>query len=206
LPDPSGHPSRSAIIAAADGDGDGNPITVTLVKSATKIRLTLALFVTFVALAVHAHPMPESTVALELEKQGVRAELRLPLQELEIGFGHSIAIPLTVKKRNELAAYVARHFSAIDPKGHSWRTEIGAVKVISEQGFDELSVEVRLMPPPNAPPRRFTLRCDVIVHQLLSHKIAVWVRRDWKVKIPAGDPVFAGYISRQTQQLAIDGD
>jgi hypothetical protein len=170
----------------------------------TLSRITALIVVCALApLAIHAHPMPGSTISLDLDKHGVRAELRLPMQQLEIGFGRSIATPLTAKRRTELAAYVARHLSAIDPKGSAWRTEIGDVKVVTEGGVDELSVIAWLTPPPNASPRRFTLRCDVILHELLTHTIVVQVRRDWKAKIPASEPVFVGQLSWHTQQLAV---
>ena len=66
-----------------------------------------------------AHPMPSSAVFLDFHDDGVAAELRLPLDRLEIAFGHPLTpTPAEVIARHgaELSDYIMRH---VNPQAQS---------------------------------------------------------------------------------------
>ena len=134
-----------------------------------------------------AHPMPSSLVVLDLQPGGVAAELQLPLSELEPAFGHGIAHhpeQAATAWGTALRAYLARHVRPVAPDGRPWTVRVGELRVhAAEQTttgpYQELTAQLWLQPPAGASPRTFTLRYDVILHQVVTHVALVSVRRDW---------------------------
>jgi hypothetical protein len=45
--------------------------------------------------------------------------------------------------------------------------------------FQEVTVDLALIPPAQASLRDFTLRYDVIMHQVVTHKARISIRSDW---------------------------
>ncbi|MDO7854054.1 HupE/UreJ family protein [Hymenobacter convexus] len=139
--------------------------------------------------------MPNSLVVLDLQPGGVAAELQLPLSELEPAFGHDIAQhPQSVVTTfgPELRAYLARHVRPVSPDGRPWTVRVGELQVhAAEQTatgpYQELTAQLWLQPPAGASPRTFTLRYDVILHQVVTHVALVSVRRDWEAGRVAAD-------------------
>src|SRR5688572_14919338 len=170
------------------------------------VLAALAAVLLFAA-TLGAHPMPRSLVLLDFHERGVAAELRLPLDRLEIGFGRPlVADPAAAfaRLRGELAAYVAAHVSAASPDGRPWRVEVRELALGPEAPAHELVARLWLEPPPGASTRRLTLRDDVILHQLVTHVILVSVRSDWNGGVVSTQPELIGTFEHGAPLLEID--
>lgn len=182
------------------------------------MRLGAALLVIasvlFAAPEAFAHPLPDSTIFLDVGREQVEAELRLPVAQFEIGFGKPvprISDALSAALRRDIARYVADHLTASDRDGTLWCTEVRDVKIViepgpghSEAGVAHLYVTALLVPPSQPTPRNFVLRTDLVVHELLTHKLFVYLRRDWKLRAVSTEPFVLGRITYRTRALAID--
>lgn len=55
-----------------------------------------------------------------------------------------------------------------------------------------------------ATPRNFMLRTDLVVHELLTHRLFVYLRPDWQVRAVSAEPFVLGRITYRTSDLAVD--
>ncbi|HEU4521423.1 MAG TPA: hypothetical protein VFT12_05425 [Thermoanaerobaculia bacterium] len=168
----------------------------------------------FAAPDAFTHPLPDSLIFLDVGREQVEAELRLPATQFEIGFGKPVpraSEPLSASLRRDIARYVADHLTASHPDGTMWRTEVRDVAIViepgaghSEPGVAHLHVTAALIPPLQPTPRNFVLRTTLIVHELLTHRLFVYLRRDWKISAVNVEPFVLGRITYRTSRLAID--
>ncbi len=178
--------------------------------TARVLLLSLAAFLS--AASLRAHNAPGSSVFLDFFRDHLRAELRLPLSELELSFRQPLlstarapdahpgvtpdSPPLTpveirarvAQHRAALTAYLLAHLDPRSPDGRPWLVTVTALSVTAEEAIPDLVVHLRLTPPPGAPLRRFTLNYDAIVHEVINHIIFVSVRRDWDHAVFADHP------------------
>ncbi|HYH06322.1 MAG TPA: hypothetical protein VEK11_04595 [Thermoanaerobaculia bacterium] len=181
-----------------------------------RLRSVLLLLAAMLLAAPDAftHPLPDSTIFLDVGREQVEAELRLPAEQFEIGFGKPVPRTtgaLSATLRRDIARYVVDHLTASDRDGTVWCTEMRDVRIViepaaghSEAGVAHLYVTAALVPPSPATPRNFVLRTDLIVHELLTHRLFVYLRRDWKLKAARVEPFVLGRITYRTRDLAID--
>jgi hypothetical protein len=168
----------------------------------------------FAAPDAFTHPLPDSTIFLDVGREEVAAELRLPAAQFEIGFGKPVprtSEALSAGLRRDIARYVTDHLTASHRDGTAWCTEVRDVEVViepgaghSQAGVAHLYVTAALVPPSRATPRNFVLRTDLIVHELLTHRLFVYLRRDWKLRAVSAEPFALGRITYRTRDLAID--
>lgn len=162
----------------------------------------------FAAPAAFTHPLPDSTIFLDVDREQVEAELRLPAAQFEIGFGKPVpraSEALSAALRRDIARYVADHLTASDRNGTVWCTEVRDIEIVIEPGAGHhLYVTAALVPPSQATPRNFVLRTDLIVHELLTHRLYVYLRRDWKLKAASAEPLVLGRFTYRTNNLVID--
>jgi hypothetical protein len=167
----------------------------------------------FAASEAVSHPLPDSTIFLDVHREQVVAELRLPAAQFEVGFGKPLprtSKALTGGMRRDIARYVADHLTASLPDGTVWRTEVRDVAIVIEpgaahsEGVAHLYVTAALIPSSKSTPRNFVLRTDLVVHELLTHRLYVYLRRDWKVSAAGVEPFILGRITYRTHHLAID--
>jgi hypothetical protein len=175
-------------------------------------RLVLTLFAALLGgTSAQAHNAPGSSVALDFFQDHVRAELRLPLSELELSFRQPLltataslathptgtapadSAPADILARVEqhrpaLAAYLLRHFVPSAPDRRAWLVTVTDVSAAPNEAIPDLVVQLRLAPPPGAPLRRFDLHYDAIVHEVINHIVFVSVRRDWHHAVFADHP------------------
>jgi hypothetical protein len=92
-----------------------------------------------------------------------------------------------------------------------WCTEVRDVEIViepgaghSQAGVAHVYVTAALVPPSQATPRNFVLRTDLVVHELLTHRLFVYLRRDWKLRAASFEPFVLGRITYRTSDLAID--
>jgi hypothetical protein len=163
---------------------------------------------TFAAPDAFAHPLPDSTIVLDVGRERVEAELRLPAVQFEIGFGKPVPRTreaLSAGLRRDIARYVADHLTASHRDGTVWCTEVRDVEIAIEPGdVAHVYVTAALVPPSQATPRNFVLRTDLVVHELLTHRLFVYLRRDWKLRTASFEPFVLGRITYRTSDLAID--
>ena len=168
----------------------------------------------FAASDAFTHPLPDTTIFLDVGRDAVEAELRLPAAQFEIGFGKRVprsSGPLPAVLRGEIVRYVADHLTAYDRDGTVWCTEVRDVQIViergarhSDAGVAHLYVKAALVPPSQPTPRNFMLRTDLIVHELVTHRLYVYLRQDWKVGAVTIEPFLLGRITYRTSDLAID--
>ncbi len=129
-----------------------------------------------------AHQMPYTAVMLDFGRDGVSAELILPVQELQLGFKQPLLTQpeqIIPKYGPALKDYLLAHVHPTAPDGRPWTVQVSDMDVrLKEQPVD-LIAHLWMQPPPGAPLRRFTLNYDVIVHEVVSHKSFVFIRNDW---------------------------
>lgn len=170
-------------------------------------KFLLGVFVLGWAANASAHNAPGSALLLDFHREIVAAELRLPLSELEIGFGQKLEVePATVVARSgpELAAYVLRHLSVQTEDRRPWQLAVRDLRVaLGEQPID-LVVTVEMMPPAGVSLRRFTLHSDVISHEVMNHFTLVSVRSDWDNALLGTQPELIGTLRSFEKDLLVD--
>ena len=178
------------------------------------IAALLFAAILFVAPQAFPHPLPDSTIFLDVGRDHVEAELRLPAAQFEIGFGKPVprtSEALSPALRRDIARYVADHLTASHRDGTAWCTEVRDVRIViepaaghSQAGVPHVYVTAALVPPSQPTPRNFVLRTDLVVHELLTHRLFVYLRRDWKLRAATFEPLALGRITYRTRELAID--
>lgn len=178
------------------------------------LRVAVAAVALLIAIHVAAHPMPASGIFLDLEPDGVRAEMHLPLDRLAIAAGPQLQLDTATTtqtlNRVKIEAYLSERFSILDLDGARWNARFETVEVVAEHGASELKVRLWLWPrkpatsgeEPRRSVRKFRLRSDLIVHQLVTHKIVVFIRRD-ALRPGSSQPERVGRISYRVHELTI---
>ncbi|CAN5523160.1 HupE/UreJ family protein [soil metagenome] len=153
---------------------------------------------------VIAHPMPNSVVLLSVHADRIDAELQIPLNELQAAFGHAVndsSVMLVDRLGPQLRAYLAQHIRPQSPDGRVWNVSVGMLAVQETKNpingvYRELTAQVRLIPPAGADVRQFAFQYDVVLHQVVTHKILVSIQRDWERGLVAdASPTQVGIIS-----------
>ncbi|HEX7707426.1 MAG TPA: hypothetical protein VF701_13300 [Thermoanaerobaculia bacterium] len=171
------------------------------------LRVALATLAVVAAMHVGAHPMPASEIFLDLEEDGVRAEMRLPLDRLQIAAGPRLKLDAgtttQTMNRREVETYVSEHFAILDRDGAPWNVRFDSAAIVTEEGASELRVRLWLSPRDRSSSvRSFRLRSDLIVHQLITHKIMVFIRRD-DLRPKATMPESVGRLTYRVHELTM---
>lgn len=140
------------------------------------------------------HPMPHSIFSFEVKSDKIVGELEIPLKELQM------AVPFDVTEHTETLLENARRQQLVDyflahirPKSRNrldWNVEVAALSLgeTAQEAtgkYQELTVQLILQPPPGAPVRTFDLHYDAILHQVVTHKVFVTLKQDWRNGITA---------------------
>ena len=134
-----------------------------------------------------AHPMPNSVVLLTMHSHHISAEVQIPLSELQAAIGMSVndsSVRLVERLGPQLRAYLVKHIRPKTTDGMPWGVIVGALKVHETQNaingvYRELTAQLELTPPSGADIRQFVFDYDVVLHQVVTHKILVSVSQDW---------------------------
>lgn len=132
--------------------------------------------------------MPNSMVLLDIKSTGVAVELQLPLNQLQLAFGHDVAVNsdhLIARLGPVLSTYILEHIHFVSKEGTLWKTALQSMEVhpVEESAsgpYQELTVHLWMESPAGADSRNFTMQYDVIIHQVVTHKALVAVRQDWE--------------------------
>ncbi|HEY3839317.1 MAG TPA: HupE/UreJ family protein [Bryobacteraceae bacterium] len=137
--------------------------------------------------AVYGHQQPTTLVVLDIGSDRVGMDLHVPLNELELAFGHDT----TVRPEERLSTweasfrqYLVDHIHPYSEDGRAWQVSVGEMSIgHAEQAqsgpFQEINVHAELIPPTGASLRDFVLHYDVILHQVVTHKALISVHSDW---------------------------
>ncbi|MFT3773958.1 MAG: HupE/UreJ family protein [Minicystis sp.] len=177
-------------------------------RSAPRLwALVTLVFALLVTLAAEAHPARTSAVFLDIAERSVEAELQLPLDQLGLALEKPLdASPgsLVADLGPELGRYVSSHIGARARDDRAFAVEVRSAAMTKVDGADNLVVQVSLRPPEGAPASAFTLQYDVILHRVVSHKIFVSVRRDFKNAVFSEHPELLGVLRFQRDSLVVD--
>lgn len=163
-----------------------------------------------------AHQQPVSLIILDIAPEQVAMQIHLPLNELDLAFGHRLLdnpAQLLGPSRQAFTTYLLQHIrpktaaNGIQPI--SWQVRILDLKLAAAeqaQGgrYQEAVVDLLLIPPPGASTRRFSLHYDVIAHQVVTHKAMLSFRRDWAAGRASGAPVGLGLIQVNPETSRVD--
>lgn len=187
---------------------DVNPVTAGSSKRLMILRFLLlaGIFCNLVA----AHQQPTTTMLLSVGSGQVQMTLHVPLNELELAFGHNVTQNperTLVVWGGAFSRYLAGHVRFTTPEGRAWTGRVQEMTISkatqTQSGpFQEVVVQLLLAPPRAAESRNFILDCDLILHQVVTHRILVAVQSDW-----AGgrtEPIHVGTIAVNTTTSRIE--
>ncbi len=129
-----------------------------------------------------AHPMPGTLVNLTVLEKSIKGEAKLPLIELQNALGQSINYENL--NTNFLKNYFFYHIQASTGKLKWLTTTIEKIVVTEDKDsiigkYKEVIVFFSLKPTELVSVRNFLFEYDVIIHQVINHKIFVSVQEDW---------------------------
>ena len=192
------------------GRGGGGPRCARLRTALTRVAVGILAAVSAAsvpAARARAHPMPQSAVLLDFRGRRVGAELRLPIDRLELGFGRPLAGDPRARiaaLRTELARYIGARVAAAGPDGRPWCVEVTDVGVSDGAVPSEVVAHLRLVAPAGDPARRFVLRYDVIRRELVTHRALVAIRSDWDAGLMSGAPLVLGEVGDSATALRVE--
>ncbi|MFJ1971087.1 HupE/UreJ family protein [Streptomyces sp. NPDC087903] len=169
--------------------------------------LLIAVFLLVGGLAspAGAHPMSTSAVLLDLLGDRVEGEVQLPIDRLAVAV-HRDLTPGSVlgADRAFLERYTARHIAAVGADGAGWTVTLGTGSVRTIDGTAHLVYPLTVRPPHGQDVTDFRLRYDVIVEELLTHRVLVTVRHDFDRGIlGAGDAETLGVVDWDTTSVEV---
>ncbi|TRX32079.1 HupE/UreJ family protein [Flavobacterium sp. ZT3R18] len=123
--------------------------------------------------------MPSSVVNLFILGKSIRGEAKIPLAELQNAVGEQQGSKI---KSLFLKQYFQKHIAAISGQ-QRWTTIIDSVSTFEGKdpivgSYKEVLVYFELKTAQENL-RKFTFNYDAVVHQVITHKIFVYVEQDW---------------------------
>ncbi len=156
------------------------------------------------AFTCSAHSMYQSAVMLDFDSRGVRAELQLPLERMEIVLGHHIGRQLSPDDQARSAEYVVSHFHAHSSAG-PFHLRLSAPLAIDQvDGAPYVVAHLILTPPAQPMPAAFDLQTDVLLDRIPSQVTLVSIRSDWSNSVFANDPQLIGVIRSASPVVTVD--
>lgn len=145
--------------------------------------------------------MPHSILILDVNEKNIFAELKIPLEELQLAVSFDVTNNQSTLLQNhyqDLARYLSDHIHPKTMSGESWEVELNNMSLDSVEQeatdkFTELTVTM-LLTPPNQNTRHFALYYDGVVHQLVTHKVLVAIRNDFATGKLNGEQTGVGLI------------
>ncbi len=141
-----------------------------------KLFILIALLLSFFS---SAHAMPHSIMLLDIRKDGIQANLSLPMKEfrmlhpvVDLKKEHK---PIIKRKDGWMNDYLMDHMSITDAEGNLWKVRIDNRHV----SHKEVTYNLWLQPPVGSSLRDFTLNYDVLIHRFETHKLFLKVSSDW---------------------------
>ncbi|WP_343674921.1 hypothetical protein, partial [Chitinophaga sp.] len=142
--------------------------------------------------------MPNSIVSLSVLDLSIKGEAKMPMLEL------ASAIKQTrIANINDpfFITYFQQHIRALSGD-RQWSTTIDSIRMTTDTDpnvgkYQEVLVYFEMTPPDPALLRDFNFRYNAIIHEVVTHKILVFVKQDWKNGIQHGEQI--GMIKMDTR-------
>jgi hypothetical protein len=171
----------------------------------------LLLFLILITAFGFAHPVPNSLLIFDIKEKTIMAEFQLPLSELELAFGKSLISNPQLSLQNyntELKNYILGHTHIYGENGQLWKVnivkmEIGKAEQSYTGVYNQLEVYLVWNIPEKESNRKFTLRYDGIVHQVINHQALVSIRQDWDSGKVNNQAAEIGVISMNTEKNVV---
>lgn len=172
----------------------------------TKVqRLGAGLLWLAASWAAQAHNAPGSQILLAVGENAIELEVRMPLEELQLAYGTPLAAQTALpSQRAKLESYVLAHLGLRSPTGEAWRLAITEAQVSTVDAIPDLQMRLVAEPPPGAPLRSFVLHSDAVVHQVVNHKTAVALTRDFAGGALQGPARMLGTLNFVRLELPVD--
>jgi hypothetical protein len=143
-----------------------------------------------VAALAFGHSAPNSLVRFDFLPHSVRAQLMVPVSELE--FATAAEPPAAT-----FDAYLLRHVAAEAPDGARWKIAIQSVRPTTYLDHDYLLAEMVMTPPPGATAGRFVFIDDAVTHEVRNHVVML-------VANGADEPRFLGVLQHPARRLLVE--
>ncbi|MCA9651957.1 MAG: HupE/UreJ family protein, partial [Myxococcales bacterium] len=142
---------------------------------------------------------------LDLGARAVEGELQIPVDQLSMALGSEVAADAddVARHRSDYASYVHEHLGLRTVDGAPWSVEVTALEPRAIDGAGHLVARFVAVPPPGAGTERFELRDDVVLHRVVSHRIHVFVRHDFR-SARFDQPELVGVLRYQRTAIAVD--
>lgn len=162
-----------------------------LLHSSAMYRYLILFFLCLSCKTVLAHPMPGSMVNLFILEKTIKGEARIPLIELQNALGDNR--DYTRLNSPFFQDYFSAHIGA-RTDNRKWTTTIDSAAVTTDTDsiigkYREVIVYFELAPPAAAAIRQFLFDYDVVIHQVITHKVYVNVEQDWMNGVHAENKV-----------------
>ena len=169
----------------------------------------LMLVSLFTSGTADAHALPGTAVALDFRRADVGINLEIPLDQLELGFKHSLMDEqrtTVMRDRAALSTYFLQHIQAVAPDGRPWAIRVIRMRPTPASASAPLEVNVDLVmaPPPGAPVRKFRFNYSIINHEVMTHTVMVFARNDWNNGVFAAEPELLGTIRWVVTGINVD--
>lgn len=168
------------------------------------LLLTAFLLVGGLASPAGAHPMSTSAVLLDVRDDRVEGEVQLPIDRLAVAVHRELTSASVLGiDRSFLGDYTAGHIAAVGDDGTPWTVTLGTptVRTIDATAHLVYPLEIR---PPDGRVTDFDLRYDVVVEELLTHRVIATVRYDFDRGIlKTDDAETLGVLDRDTTSLNV---
>ena len=126
-----------------------------------------------------AHPMSTSAVLLDIGDDRVEGEVQLPIDRLAVAVDRDLTRGSVLgADRTFLRKYTAEHISAVGDDDRPWPVTLGTGSVRTIDGTPHLVYPFEIRPS-GGRVTTFALRYDVIVEELLTHRVIATVRYDF---------------------------
>lgn len=173
-----------------------------------KLFAIAGLALLFMTQPVISHPMAQSKVGIYVAKSAWRLNLQLPNDRLEAAIQlaglqeKGSSEPL---KADVVSDYVKTRIIMHAEKTPSSIWEVKIDQVSSPTADNTFwKVNVVLTPPENTNQDKVNLNYDVIVKDIFTHKVNIWLVEDLALNVKKESPKALGYVRDNRRSLLID--
>lgn len=166
------------------------------------IRVLLALAAALLAQPAAAHLTPNSEVRLAFGRHHVLADVVIPLGDYALASGNRAGNDPAA--RAAARAWLARHVDATTPDGARWQVAVDELRFAQVAGPPDLLATLRLLPPANGDPRRFSLRWSAVIDRVPSHFVLVVATEDFAAGLLGQERQVLGALQGERQALVIN--
>lgn len=166
------------------------------------MRLMFAAFLLTLCSLAQAHDTPHSSVFIDVRDEAIALELHLPVNQLKMAL-FSGQTQQALPESSQISTYIAEHISASSPQ-QNYQVKVDSLQADREHPEQLLIAQVRLLPD-SGQVDSFQLDYQVILKPVVSHKIFVSLRSDFKRAIfNEQQPQPLGVLRYQHSRLDID--